>query len=127
MRFRTLSAALDHLPTQMFFFLRSSYVGNTAVLAALLNFFPLLGFCFTLISRECREMRANPQLLRSLVVGAGNVKDVVFRALRPKGPLDRQGEIDGTCLEGLVFSISPPGTTTAAAKTGFSSGGQKAA
>lgn len=27
----------------------------------------------------------------------------VFRALRPKGPLDRPGEIDGACLEGLVF------------------------
>ena len=35
-------------------------------------------------------MRANPQLLRSLVVGAGNVMVVVFRALRPNGPLDRQ-------------------------------------
>lgn len=27
----------------------------------------------------------------------------VFRALRPKGPLDRPSEIDGACLEGLVF------------------------
>jgi len=27
----------------------------------------------------------------------------VFRALRPKGPLDRPAEIDGACLEGLVF------------------------
>ena len=27
----------------------------------------------------------------------------VFRALRPKGPLDRPGEIDGAALEGLVF------------------------
>ena len=27
----------------------------------------------------------------------------VFRCLRPKGPLDRPSEIDGACLEGLVF------------------------
>ena len=27
----------------------------------------------------------------------------VYRALRPKGPLDRPSEIDGACLEGLVF------------------------
>ncbi len=27
----------------------------------------------------------------------------VFRALRPKGPLDRPSEIDGAALEGLVF------------------------
>ena len=27
----------------------------------------------------------------------------VYRALRPKGPLDRPNEIDGACLEGLVF------------------------
>ena len=27
----------------------------------------------------------------------------VFLALRPKGPLDRPSEIDGACLEGLVF------------------------
>ena len=27
----------------------------------------------------------------------------VLRALRPKGPLDRPSEIDGACLEGLVF------------------------
>jgi len=27
----------------------------------------------------------------------------VFRALRPKGPLDNPNEIDGACLEGLVF------------------------
>ena len=27
----------------------------------------------------------------------------VFRALRPKGPLDNPNEIDGVCLEGLVF------------------------
>ena len=27
----------------------------------------------------------------------------VFRTLRPKGPLDRPSEIEGACLEGLVF------------------------
>lgn len=27
----------------------------------------------------------------------------VYRALRPKGPLDRPAEIDGAALEGLVF------------------------
>jgi len=27
----------------------------------------------------------------------------VFRSLRPKGPLDNPNEIDGVCLEGLVY------------------------
>ena len=48
----------------------------------------------------------------------------VYRALRPKGPLDRPAEIDGAALEGLVFQNLRAELDYQGEEGDFSSGGR---